>query len=184
MKKIKFFSFFSFLFFVNSLLSQNVIDSTKFYFEQKNYDKALSYLLKHKDYVTLINHGVNFFEMNDFKNACNFLHEGFKLGNDYLTQDNLINIQIILSRSFYEVHDFKNSIFFRENVTKLQEIKYGTNDQNYLNSINNLAYLYNIAGKYEESESLYLKVLEIRKENIGRKASRLCFVFKQFSFII
>ena len=93
MKKIKFFSFFSFLFFVNSLLSQNVIDSTKFYFEQKNYDKALSYLLKHKDYVTLINHGVNFFEMNDFKNACNFLHEGFKLGNDYLTQDNLINIQ-------------------------------------------------------------------------------------------
>ena len=66
MKKIKFFSFFSFLFFVNSLLSQNVIDSTKFYFEQKNYDKALSYLLKHKDYVTLINHGVNFFEMNDF----------------------------------------------------------------------------------------------------------------------
>ena len=169
MKKIKFFSFFSFLFFVNSLLSQNVIDSTKFYFEQKNYDKALSYLLKHKDYVTLINHGVNFFEMNDFKNACNFLHEGFKLGNDYLTQDNLINIQIILSRSFYEVHDFKNSIFFRENVTKLQEIKYGTNDQNYLNSINNLAYLYNIAGKYEESESLYLKVLEIRKKTLGEK---------------
>ncbi|WP_374362952.1 tetratricopeptide repeat protein [Cloacibacterium sp.] len=169
MKKIKFFSFFSFLFFVNSILSQNVIDSTKFYFEQKNYDKALSYLLKHKDYVTLINHGVNFFEMNDFKNACNFLHEGFKLGNDYLTQDNLINIQIILSRSFYEVHDFKNSIFFRENVTKLQEIKYGTNDQKYLNSLNNLAYLYNIDGKYEEAEILYLKVLEIRKITLGEK---------------
>ena len=107
MKKIKFFSFFSFLFFVNSLLSQNVIDSTKFYFEQKNYDKALSYLLKHKDYVTLINHGVNFFEMNDFKNACNFLHEGFKLGNDYLTQDNLINNQII--------HDKTTLFYFRSN---------------------------------------------------------------------
>lgn len=171
MKKIKFFSFFSFLFFVNSLLSQNVIDSTKFYFEQKNYDKALSYLLKHKDYVTLINHGVNFFEMNDFKNACNFLHEGFKLGNDYLTQDNLINIQIILSRSFYEVHDFKNSIFFRENVTKLQEIKYGINDKNYLNSLNNLAYLYNIDGQFDKAEILYIKTIEIRKKSLGENNS-------------
>lgn len=171
MRKIKFFSFFCFLFFVNSLLSQNEIDSTKFYFEQKNYDKALSYLLKHEDYVTLINHGVNFFEINDFKNACNFLHKGFILGKDYLTQDNLINIQIILSRSFYEVHDFKNSIFFRENVTKLQEIKYGINDKNYLNSLNNLAYLYNIDGQFDKAEILYIKTIEIRKKSLGENNS-------------
>lgn len=167
MKKIKFFSFFSFLFFVNSLLSQNEIDSTKFYFEQKNYDKALSYLLKHEDYVTLINHGVNFFKMNDFKNACNFLNKGYEFEKERLNDINKINLQIFLSISFYEVNDFKNSILYRESAVKLQEIKYGTNDINYLNSLNKLADLYTKDGQFEKAEITLLKTINIREILFG-----------------
>jgi tetratricopeptide (TPR) repeat protein len=149
--------------------AQSNVDSTSIYFNKKKYDKALNYLLKSRDYISMINHGIELFEIKDFKNASSYLIEGLELGNNYLNDDNKINIQNIISRSFYEISDLKNSILFRESAIKLQEIKYGTKDQNYLNAINNLAYLYNIAGKYEESESLYLKVLEIRKKTLGEK---------------
>lgn len=155
------------LLFALNINAQNDIDSTSIYFNQKKYDKALNYSINHSDYIFLINYGVDFFQVQDFENAIKYLTKGLEIGNNYIKDENKINIQIILSRSYFEISDLKKSIIFRETATRLLVTLYGINDSNYQNSLNNLAYLYNLDGQYVQAEILYKKVLEIRRETLG-----------------
>lgn len=152
------------LFFVLENKAQSNVDSTNIYFIQKKYDKALKYLARSGDYNSLINYGIDFFQYQEYNSSINYLTKAIEIGKNEIKDESMITIQVIISRSYFEISDLKKSILYRESVNKLLLMKYGVDDSNYQNSLNNLAYLYNLNGQYEKAEVPYKQLVELRKK--------------------
>ncbi len=53
----------------------------------------------------------------------------------------------------------------------MRRVKLGEEHPDTLSSMNNLALLYYLRGRYEEAESLYLKCLDVRRVTLGEDHS-------------
>ncbi len=173
--------FLTIIFFVfNTMSSQNFVDSLNFYYQKKDFNKAINYGQITEKYFENKSNLVNTDYAYTVFLLATMFGDNYELGKDYYSKtlnvykpiygDRSYNYSSILliTSSFYQRHnDFKNALlYYNEFIEISKEIK-NKDDIDLINSEYNLAFLYFKNEKYLESEKLYLGLIDLQKSKLG-----------------
>ncbi len=158
------FFFFFISFFING---QTKLDSTFYYFDLKKFDKSLNYGLKTFNHNSLIKIGMQLLEQKEYNNALNFLNNGYKLGENYLSYNDEILLKISIGACHLYNSNFKDAIINFENAIESQENSSDTLSQDYIKSLNYLAYAHQLDTNFSKSKTILIKALEIGKKTLA-----------------
>ncbi len=164
----------------NNLLAQNFVDSLNFYYQKKDFDKAIYYGKITEKYFEKKSNLIE----SDYAYTVFLLatmnKNNFDIGKDYY--DKTLNAYkpiygersydysslLLITSSFYQLHnDFVTSLFYYKKYIEIRREIKGINDIDFINSENNLAYLYFKNDEYSESENIYVKIIELQKNKLG-----------------
>lgn len=122
---------------------------------------------------TLITIGELHFDLYDFKKARSFFLDALEIYklNKKNEPDKFINLFNQISMTYQKEGFFKSSLFYKKKELDLAESFFEPNNENIADILNDLGLIYGEIGEYEKSKKMFLKSLEISRDQYGNEDS-------------
>jgi CHAT domain-containing protein/Tfp pilus assembly protein PilF len=167
MKKKHFYiTIISLLFFCKNI-AQNSIDSTSIYFNQKKYNKALSYGTITGNFPLLNTMGVNLYKNKDYQNSLLFFTRTLEIGQETLDENTLYILLKIIGQNYVDLKNYDNAESYYNSAYLLNSKMHGELHESNIKNLLSLIIVFDSKKEYGKSTECYIKIAKIRKNLTG-----------------